>query len=80
MSRAAVVVIAPLSRTWWGGPPPSEQPVDRVLVGRVVFGEGLTIREAEALTVLICHCLDAVAQTWPVGAAAIAAVVHGRWN
>ena len=80
MSRDVRVTLAPLVRTWWGGPSLKDEPPDRLPVGRLVFGEGLTVREAEALCVLACRCLDAVAHAWPVGQAARAALVHGRWN
>ena len=75
----AVVVIAPLVRPWWGGPPVSEHPIDRLPAGRVVFGEGQTVEGAQVVAALLLDALNAVAQAWPGGAAARAAL-HGRWN
>jgi truncated hemoglobin YjbI len=80
MTPEPVVRIAPLLRAWGGGPPPSEQAPDRLPLGRVVFGRGMSVKQAQAVAALLLDGLDAVREAWPMGAAAIRAVGHGRWN
>jgi hypothetical protein len=62
------------------GGPPSELSVSYIRAGILYWPRELRLAEAEAVLTLVEATLARVVEAWPVGRAAIAAVVHGRWN